>query len=65
MDLSKITRDSPSSAVVNTDKDGLAAYKARRASKDKMKQLETGINSVKQDLADIKNMLQLLIANRG
>jgi len=30
-----------------------------------MKELETDINSVKQELTDIKNMLQLLIANRG
>jgi len=65
MDELKIRRDKDSSAVVNTDLEGLAAYKARRFSKDKMKELETDINSVKQDLTDIKNMLQLLIANRG
>lgn len=65
MDELKIRRDSNSSAVVNTDLEGLAAYKARRFSKDKIKELETDINSVKQDLTDIKNMLQLLIANRG
>ncbi len=65
MDEIKIRRDSDSSAVVNTDLEGLAAYKARRFNKDKIKELETDINSVKQDLTDIKNMLQLLIANRG
>lgn len=65
MDETKILRDNKSSAVINTDFDGLAAYKARRFSKDKMKELETDINSVKQELTDIKNMLQLLIANRG
>ena len=61
----KIRRDASSLAIINTDTDGLAAYKARRNSKDKMKELETDINSVKQELTDIKNMLQLLIANRG
>jgi hypothetical protein len=65
MDETKIQRDKSSSAVVNTDFEGLAAYKARRYSKDKMTELETDINSVKQELTDIKNMLQLLIANRG
>jgi len=65
MDELKIRRDSHSSAVVNTDSEGLAAYKARRFSKNKMKELETDINSVKQELTDIKKMLQLLIANRG
>ena len=65
MDDLKIRRDRHSSAVVNTDSEGLAAYKARRFSKDRMKELETDINSVKQELTDIKKMLQLLIANRG
>lgn len=65
MDETKIRRDVNSSAVVNMDLEGLAAYKARRSNKDKIKELETDINSVKQDLTDIKNMLQLLIANRG
>jgi len=65
MDELKIRRDRHSSAVVNTDSEGLAAYKARRFSKDRMKELETDINSVKQELTDIKKMLQLLIANRG
>jgi hypothetical protein len=62
MDETKIKRDVSSSAVLNTDIDGLAAYKARRYSKNKMKELETDINNVKQELTDIKNMLQLLIA---
>ena len=48
MDELKIRRDRHSSAVVNTDSEGLAAYKARRFSKDRMKELETDINSVKQ-----------------
>ena len=65
MDELKIRRDRHSSAVVNTDSEALAAYKARRFSKDRMKELETDINSVKQELTDIKKMLQLLIANRG
>ena len=65
MDDLKIRRDRHSSAVVNTDSEGLEAYKARRFSKDRMKELETDINSVKQELTDIKKMLQLLIANRG
>ena len=65
MDELKIRPDRQSSAVVNTDSEGLAAYKARRFSKDRMKELETDINSVKQELTDIKKMLQLLIANRG
>lgn len=65
MEDNKIRRDTSSLAIINTDTDGLTAYKSRRNSKDKMKELETDINSVKQELTDIKNMLHLLIANRG
>jgi hypothetical protein len=65
MEDTKIRRDASSLAIINTDTDGLTAYKSRRNSKDKMKELETDINSVKQELTDIKNMLHLLIANRG
>ena len=64
MDETKVIRDANSSAVLNTDYAGLAAYKAKRINSVKIKELENDINSVKQELTDIKNMLQLLI-NRG
>ena len=64
MDETKVIRDANSSAVLNTDYAGLAAYKAKRINSTKIKELENDINSVKQELTDIKNMLQLLI-NRG
>lgn len=65
MDISQIKRDSNSSAVINTDSKALAAYKARRESAKKLKELETDINTVKQELKEIKNMLQQIITNRG
>lgn len=65
MDISQIKRDKNSSAVINTDSKALAAYKARRASAKKLKELETDINTVKQELKEIKKMLQQIITNRG
>lgn len=65
MDPTYIRRDQNSSAIINTDSNALTAYKLKRANAKKMKELETDINSVKQELKEIKHLLQQIITNRG
>ena len=60
----KMVRDMHSKAVVNTDMDGLQAYRDRRRTADDAKNtiaevaaLRTEINSMKNDLDTIKELL--------
>jgi|APSaa5957512535_1039671.scaffolds.fasta_scaffold347472_2 hypothetical protein len=57
----KYTRDSNSSAVLNTDKTALSRYKINRAIKlEEQKKLQdciTDINTLKDDMQEIKNLL--------
>jgi hypothetical protein len=65
VDPGKIKRDMGSFAVLNTDAESLMAYKAKKNQREKIKELESNINTVKNDLLEIKNMLQQIINNRG
>lgn len=51
------------SALINTDLDGLAAYKTRRDRMKKIEELETDINTIKQDMSEIKTLLQNILNN--
>lgn len=57
-------RESFSSALVNTDTEGLEAYKKRRENQKKLQQIENDINTLKYDISEIKLLLQKII-NRG
>lgn len=65
MDETTIYRDSTSSAIISKDVSGLQAYKAKRMQQEKMKELETNINTVKEELSEIKNLLKQIIKTRG
>ena len=52
------------SALINTDFDGLTAYKTRRDRMKKIEELETDIDNIKQDMTEIKMLLQKIL-NRG
>ena len=52
---------SPTGALVNTDHAGLAAYKARKKQSARMDEVCNDINSLKQDLADIKEALKEIL----
>jgi hypothetical protein len=65
MEISKIRRDANSQAIHNTDTAGLLAYKAKQLNALRMKELETSINIVKDEIAEIKIMLQQIITTRG
>jgi hypothetical protein len=57
-------REENTSALLNVDHDGLQAYKARRDRLKKIQELETDINIIKQDMSEIKTMLEKIL-NRG
>lgn len=57
-------RDCNSNALINTDDEGLAAYKTRRQRLEKIEELETDINNIKTDIADIKLLLQQILQGK-
>jgi len=60
----KYKRDEETNALISTDYSGLAAYKAKKNQSRKIDEVCDDINSLKQDLADIKEALQVILKNR-
>lgn len=59
----KYIRDSHSNAIINTDVAGLAAYKAKKKQSLEMKNLKYEVESLKEDIGEIKDLLkQICIA---
>ena len=54
-------RDTRSQALINSDHQGLLAYKTRREKSQKLQDLERDINTVKSDLLEIKELLSILL----
>lgn len=49
---------------MNTDHAGLVAYRARKKQSLRMDEVCNDINSLKEDLAEIKSALQVILKNR-
>ncbi len=68
-DTTKYVRDGHSKAIISTDIAGLSAYKARknkeREQTNQLRQFENDINSVKQEMLEIKLLLQQILQNQG
>ena len=68
-DTTKYVRDGHSKAIISTDASGLAAYKARknkeREQANLLRQFENDINSVRNEMQDIKLLLQQILQNQG
>lgn len=62
--MKEYRRDEETHALLNTDIQGLTAYKARREKMRKIDALEADINMLKTDLVEIKSLLTQLL-NRG
>jgi len=60
----KFIRDPHSNAVINTDIDGLRRYKARKAEAQKLLDLKDEVDSIKDEMIDIKNLLKQLVENQ-
>ena len=50
--------------LMNTDQAGLVAYRARKKQSLRMDEVCNDINSLKEDLAEIKSALQVILKNR-
>ena len=57
----KYLRDESAGALLSRDHAGLAAYKARKKQSNLIDEVCNDINSVKQDLADIKEALKEIL----
>lgn len=57
-----LIRDTTNNAIINTSPDGYYAAKAR---KRKSKQFQNEINTLKQEMAEIKSLLKTLINNKN
>lgn len=60
----KYVRDPSSNALVSNDHAGLAEYKAKKRQSMKIAEVCNDINNLKEDLAEIKEALQLILKNR-
>jgi hypothetical protein len=61
-DEPNLVRDPFNKAILNTNNDALSAYKARR---NKERKVETEINSLKQEMSDIKTLMQRILDKIG
>ena len=57
----KYKRDAESGALISNDFSGLSAYKAKKRQSLKIEEVCDDINSLKQDLADIKEALTVIL----
>lgn len=68
-DTTKYVRDGHSKAIISTDVAGLLAYKARKNKQrehvHQLRQFENDINTVKEEMQDIKLLLQQILQNQG
>lgn len=61
MDEHKFIRDAHSGAVVNTDLAGLQQYKLRKQQTMRVEELRNEVNTLRDDMAEIKSLLQALV----
>jgi trehalose-6-phosphate synthase len=57
-------KDTISKAVINTDLSGLEAYRARRKKAIELETKLDEINTLKQDVAEIKDLLRQLLRSK-
>jgi len=61
----KFIRDATSNAIINTDIDGLRRYKTRKAESRKILDLKDEVDSIKNEMSEIKNLLIKLVENQN
>jgi hypothetical protein len=59
----RFVRDENSQGIVNADHDGLAAYRAKRQRRKDLEEMQSDINSIKQQIERILTLLQPTIKN--
>ena len=56
-----LVRDRNSKALLNTNNESLKAYKIKRNANNKILEYENDINTLKKELVDIKQTLEILV----
>jgi peptidoglycan hydrolase CwlO-like protein len=60
-----LVRDLGNQAVLNTNVDALTAYKKRREKSKEIDQTNDDINNMKQDINDLKTLMQRILDKIG
>ena len=58
-------KDKNTQAIISTDNVGLEAYRAKRKRDIEMQMRLDEINNIKQDVAEIKDLLRQLLGSKG
>lgn len=61
----QLIRDENNQAILNTDNAGLVAYKKRKAHAKEIEASLTDINTMKQDINDLKTLMQRILDKIG
>ena len=61
----ELIRDMNSKAVLNTNMTALQGYKKRRAKQQEIDQTISDINTMKQDINDLKSLMQRILDKIG
>ena len=64
-DTTKYQRDRNSKAILSNDSSGLALYKAQKQKFNQIKSYGEDINSLKQEMVDIKDLLLKILDKQG
>lgn len=64
-DTDKYVRDSHSKALISTDVAARNAYKLKKANSEKLIQYGNDINKLKEEMSQIKYLLQEILINQG
>ena len=65
MEDHKYIRDTTSNAIINTDIEGLRRYKARKAESKKIVDLKNDVDSIKDEMSEIRQLLTKLVENQN
>lgn len=65
MEDHKYIRDATSNAIINTDIEGLRRYKARKAESKRILDLKNEVDSIKDEMSEIKQLLTKLVENQN
>lgn len=61
----RLVRDSSNFAILNTDRSALSAHEQKMEQLRKMKAQEQEINTLKNDISEIKDLLKQLMTQRN
>ena len=62
--LPDLVKDTRSGAILNTNVKALEAYRKKREKSDKVDRLETEVNSIKQNIDELKSLLLAVLAEK-